>query len=106
MTKEEAIKIINCYDIGFYDLSGKKIPADKLVDAFDMAIEALEQSQWIPCEERLPEYGKEVIICLQDGGISVGWSTGYSWYADYSDTEVFNVVAWMPLPEPWKGEDE
>ena len=43
MTKEEAIKIINCYDIGFYDLSGEKIPADKLVEAFDMAIEALSQ---------------------------------------------------------------
>ena len=43
MTREEAIKIIDCYDIGFYDLSGEKIPAYKLADAFDMAIEALEQ---------------------------------------------------------------
>ena len=41
MTREEAIKIIDCYDLGFYDLSGAKIPADKLADAFDMAIEAL-----------------------------------------------------------------
>lgn len=41
MTREEAIKIIDCYDIGFYDLSGEKIPADKLAEAFDMAIEAL-----------------------------------------------------------------
>lgn len=42
MTREEAIKIIDCYDIGFYDLSGEKIPADKLADAFDMAIDALQ----------------------------------------------------------------
>lgn len=41
MTREEAIKIIDCYDIGFYDLSGAKIPADKLADAFDMAIKSL-----------------------------------------------------------------
>ena len=41
MTREEAIKIIDCYDIGFYDLSGEKIPAYKLAEAFDMAIEAL-----------------------------------------------------------------
>lgn len=50
MTREEAIKIINCYDIGFYDLSGEKIPADKLANAFDMAIEALsadaKQGEW------------------------------------------------------------
>lgn len=45
MTREEAIKIINCYDIGFYDLSGAKIPADKLADAFDMAIEALQREE-------------------------------------------------------------
>ena len=45
MTREEAIKIIDCYDIGFYDLSGEKIPADKLAEAFDMAIEALSREQ-------------------------------------------------------------
>lgn len=51
MTREEAIKIINCYDIGFYDLSGAKIPADKLADAFDMAIEALQQPVIAKCYE-------------------------------------------------------
>ena len=50
MTKDEAIKIIDCYDIGFYDLSGEKIPADKLAEAFDMAIEAL-QTDIVHCEE-------------------------------------------------------
>lgn len=43
MTREEAIKIIYCYDINFYDLSGEKIPADKLAEAFDLAIEALSK---------------------------------------------------------------
>jgi len=42
MTREEAIKIIGCYDIGFYDLSGEKIPAEKLLEAFEMAREALQ----------------------------------------------------------------
>lgn len=51
MTREEAIKIINCYDIGFYDLSGEKIPADKLVEAFDMAIEALKQEPVVRCKD-------------------------------------------------------
>lgn len=54
MTREEAIKIIDCYDIGFYDLSGEKIPADKLADAFDMAIEALQGDMYCPnCGVRL-----------------------------------------------------
>lgn len=45
MTREEATKIIGCYDINFYDLSGEKIPANKLGEAFDMAIEALTNVQ-------------------------------------------------------------
>ena len=51
MTREEAIKIINCYDIGFYDLSGEKITADKLAEAFDMAIEALS-AEAVPQSEQ------------------------------------------------------
>ena len=56
MTREEAIKIIDCYDIGFYDLSGEKIPADKLAEAFDMAIEALsEETSTIQEKHQLSE---------------------------------------------------
>lgn len=51
MTTQEAIKIIGCYDIGFYDLSGEKIPAEKLVEAFDMAIEALQDRPTIDAVE-------------------------------------------------------
>lgn len=66
MKKEEAIKIIDCYDIGFYDLSGAKIPADKLADAFDLAIEALTNVQnmhkgkWIKKQVFNPELDKYV----------------------------------------------
>ena len=66
MKREEAIKIIDCYDIGFYDLSGEKIPADKLADAFDMAIEALTNVQnmhkgkWIKKQVFNPELDKYV----------------------------------------------
>lgn len=62
MTREEAIKIIDCYDIGFYDLSGEKIPADKLADAFDMAIDALSAN----CTTEKPngevEQGNDVVV--------------------------------------------
>ena len=41
MTREEAIGILNLYDINFYDLDGRRIPAGKVAEAFDMAVEAL-----------------------------------------------------------------
>ena len=46
MTREEAIEILNLYDINyFYDLDGSKIPAEKVAEAFDMAIEALRKEE-------------------------------------------------------------
>ena len=66
MTREEAIKIIDCYDIGFYDLSGEKIPADKLADAFDMAIEALHREEAEEkgyCHRILPSNVEVVVRC-------------------------------------------
>lgn len=43
MTREEAIKILNKYDLNFCDIDGNPIPPQDLAEACDMAIEALEQ---------------------------------------------------------------
>lgn len=45
MTRAEAIKILNKYDLNFCDIDGNPIPPQDLAEAFDMAIEALEQEQ-------------------------------------------------------------
>lgn len=58
---------------------------------------------WIPCSERLPETfePKAYLTTNEDGMIGVsyyhhGWSNGYE--------SVFDVIAWQPLPEPYKEE--
>ena len=66
--------------------------------------------KWIPCSERLPNGQTEVIVsCLDDSGdtsfdyTGCGWCTndGEYWIVD---NEINNyVIAWMPLPEPYKG---
>lgn len=102
ITREEAIKIINCYDIGFCDLSGKKIPADKLVDAFDMAIEALEQTRWIPVSEALPSEGQVVLAIGDKGTWDVGKFQGTAGWTDdkrmwrWKNKAVKRVEYWMP----------
>ena len=94
MTREEAIE--NITEI-------KKCEAGVYAEALDMAIESLEQTKWIPVSEKLPEIGQyilcslikakdvkhRVIICEYKR--EVWWSY---------------VTAWMPLPEPYKGESE
>lgn len=66
------------------------------------------QSKWIPCSERLPKYGQVVLWCNEYGSVFTSAITeyiGYSWYIGRKHWGA-RVVAWMPLPEPWKGEEE
>lgn len=52
MTRKEAIKILNKYDLNFCDIDGNPIPPQDLAEAFDMAIEALEQEPSEDCISR------------------------------------------------------
>ena len=60
------------------------------------------QQQWIPVTERLPEYGTEVVTINKDDEYKINH------VIDEEDGEWFfdGAVAWMPLPEPYKGEEE
>lgn len=86
-------------------------PPDK---ALDMAIESLKQNQWIPCSERLPEVGKEVLVTVWDGvkiaHFNIRWADGeQEWCFEEFDLngEDFNdVKAWCELPEPYEGRTE
>ena len=53
------------------------------------------EPQWIPCSERLPKDGR--YLCDYGDCIDFGRVTNGEWYVD-------GVIAWMPLPEPWKGD--
>ncbi len=78
------------------------------IKSFEMAIAALETQQkdkWIPVSERLPKNeGNYVIAFRKSGEICVAWyeEAEETWETDacYLD----NVLAWMPLPEPYKPE--
>ena len=87
--------------------------------AEDLADRKTEPKQeWIPCSERLPSDGQCVIIQYFDtvgkNHISVVGAyynerqgfvdTGYGemWFGNGND----DVLAWMPLPKPWKGTDD
>lgn len=80
-------------------------------------IEEIEKSdKWILCSERLPEPNMPVNIYvnkkfpeLANRQVFEGWMIGDYWAVDYSDipSEFTKcVVAWMPLPEPYKAESE
>jgi len=91
MTKSEAIKILS--------------------DDIEMAIKALEsQPKWIPCSERLPKKDGGYLVSM-DGMFGKDIVDIVIWNHNESENNGFvhpplEVIAWMPLPEPYKAESE
>ena len=82
------------------------------VIAYEMERLPSAQPGWIPVTER-PIVGGQYIVTLKDDKEVwtdiAEWNPtfGGRWQAEFFDCEyrdIDNVVAWMPLPEPWKGE--
>ena len=60
---------------------------------------------WIPCSVRLPEEEADVLLSLR----SLDVYTGFRANADIDGdgyVEYENVIAWMPLPEPYKESED
>lgn len=72
---------------------------------------------WIPCSERFPEEPYGCLVTVWDTNpitmdefenilpYFVGWD-GEQWNDGDGEQCPFEVIAWMPLPEPWKGEEK
>lgn len=63
--------------------------------------DGLNADKWIPCSERLPKDNQEVLI-FADGNIEI--DTYYDGEFEACCFYGNEVIAWQPLPEPYKGE--
>lgn len=124
MTKKEALKIIKeRLVVDYSGLNEKRI--QDLDEAIDMALYYLEYSgnDWFPVTEKLPAVHEKVYefspvpsyesyeclitvrysdgLHVEIGHYSEDSYTGWEW-PDGGDVE--NVIAWKPLPEPYKPE--
>lgn len=78
--------------------------SEETVDAIGMGIHALKETQWIPCSERLPENAMNVIAQFSSGTVTELRYAGNGIFEGIYDYSTKVIIAWMPLPEPYKGE--
>ena len=89
--------------------------ANKIMDAFDEYVDSNEP-HWIPVTERLPETSDAVLTTYIVNGDrsrryveeSSYYGNDESWSSPWDEYRIagtrIEVIAWMPLPAPWKGE--
>lgn len=81
------------------------------IEYLQMAIKALEESQWILCCETDDLPGHEVLCCDLRDNMLIGYlytdegsDTGFG--AESDGECLVDCVAWREKPEPWKGDEE
>ena len=104
MTIDEAIR--HLYTYSSTNGSGQTTQ-DQHEEAKLMAIKALKAQQWVPCieTEDLPKH--EVLCCDKYGEELIGWLSceDDQWLCESDGEIMYDVVAWMEKPKPWKGEN-
>lgn len=79
------------------------IPNTPKGKAVSMALQALEQTSWIPVSKNPKEEGSYMTtLDYGEYGLSVGQRFYYG--KDYGWTDG-HVIAWMPLPEPYNPQE-
>ena len=78
---------------------------NRLRDRIKALPSAQSEPQWTPCSERLPDHEDRVLCCTYTkAGIPnhvIGYYASGRWCCGMNS----NVVAWMPLPDPYVMEE-
>ena len=109
-------------------LANRPTERDSLIIATRKAFEALEGAKWIPCSERMPEerewigtktfgttISDEVYVTFEAPDCQrfadhINFQNGKLSRSDEQRMKAIykgaKPIAWMPLPEPWRGEQD
>ncbi len=116
----------SCTDCPLYDKDNHRCPRFNAViptaieDALAELLSEQPEQRWIPVSERLPETSDTYIATADMYGVTLEeeWYQGSivrplfynahrkKWSSEEENTWVDDVIAWQPLPEPYKGEEE
>lgn len=99
MTREEAILWLNEELRTWENECQSKHP---IKEALYVACKALEQEpRWIPVTEELPNNSGRYLVNYSSGYVAVAYY--YELIPKWGSSTTERIVAWMPLPKPYKG---
>lgn len=64
--------------------------------------EKIKIENWTPCSEQLPKENENVIAYFAHGTVAELWFYDKKFHGIYDYDEKV-IIAWQPLPEPYKG---
>ena len=112
ISRQAAIDAMNAqhrYDEFYWEHKMESVPFNAVISILKN-LPSAQPERWIPVTERLPKEGQVVLITNEKGNVKHGQYRGVYpsnkvnwWWWKKNTTE--EVVAWMPLPEPWRGEE-
>ena len=88
---------------GYWSPNKKQELVDRLA-MYEDREEGADFGKWIPCSEKMPEDNTDVIVCFYSGTVTEMRYWGNGIFQGIYEHTAKTIVAWMPLPEPYKGE--
>ena len=120
--QEECCEYKRCDKCRYHDICGSDIGSIETISLRETVESYAEMNgllehmhyvndqKWIPCSDRLPDKDGRYLIyydygCIECLDYADGWNCRRDYLSGeiYRDYESHSVVAWMPLPEPYKG---
>lgn len=93
-----------CNTCRYRDLEWDEEPCDSCMIGGEKSYytpSAQPEQQWTSCSERLPEeIGYYLVTLARDLEVDISYFTKYNTWETFRNTE---VIAWLPLPDPYKG---
>ena len=113
---DEAIKALGVayFDKGIQSAKDDPCVIDAMTDWAIRQIKAMPTiGGWVPCSERLPDACGKYLVTMKwnDDSGDEHITIKTTWYGEWDGigwgwAEIFDIVAWMPLPEPYSIESD